>query len=363
MSKKITISLILAVCMAMGISLFVIYPAFAQPSRPPHPHPERLRGIGQVKSIDEDTFTVILINGDEHVLKVDENTHLRTNDGEEATFDNLEVNRWVAAGVHPGPDGVPIATVVVILPEDFDPASVPAIHAEGVLSNVDHESETLTLRTRLGKELTFTVNQDTLYRGDAKSFQELASGMRTKVFIDEANGDIHTASLIQTNYPERKLGGQISEIDLGASTFTVHTIKGADVEINVDENTRFRGKVSGLDTLETGMGVLVNAELRGEDNLVALSVGATERSFPMVGKRLAGKVVSIDGNAFSLEKRNGDQVTVTVNADTQFQSPGDWLKGIEDLKVGMPIAVGAEELDDGGLLAVVVRLAMRPVKR
>lgn len=70
-----------------------------------------------------------------------------------------------------------------------------------------------------------------------------------------------------------------------------------------------------------------------------------------------GQVVSVGNDLFSIEKINGDQLSVQVSENTQFRSrSGDSELGIEDLSVGMWVAVPGRPDEEGGIIARFVIL-------
>ena len=154
-----------------------------------------------------------------------------------------------------------------------------------------------------------------------------------------------------------RVGGRIMGIDLQANTFSLHTLGGDDLQFIVTPTTRFRspgGSIQKLSDLEVGMRALVIGT-KSESELVALAIVAAKQDDPD-RVRVFGEVIGVasTGGSFSLEKRDGEVVTILTDERTHFRSRDGSIQGLDDLETGMIALVIAVEQEDGGLLGLVV---------
>ena len=323
--------------------------------------------LGQVTTVAESQFTIKKEDGTELTFQVDENTRFVDRQKNELTFADVKVNRWVAVAAPEGDDGTRLAKIVVILEEGFDPTKMSG--AGGSVTMVDVANNAFTVKNRQGEEVTIKVNAQTIYRGEAQSLAEVATGMLAAAKVEEQSDGSLLAITVRAGYPLIKRMGEITTVNQDASTFSLK-LRGGDEEvtIHVDENTRYRskdGKVTGLKDLKTGMlaVVVVRAQPGAEGEtptFLAVGVGAVDKNeLPKVDKRLIGRVDSVGENSFTITARDGQQYTFKVTGDTVFRSRGGLVQGLEDLKEGMIVGVGAKELGNGEYQAQVVLVGAR----
>ncbi|TET80626.1 MAG: hypothetical protein E3J37_10820 [Anaerolineales bacterium] len=152
--------------------------------------------------------------------------------------------------------------------------------------------------------------------------------------------------------------GEITGVDLVASTFSLHAWSGMDLRFFATHSTRFRssdGSVHELSDLEVGMRALVIGVER-DGGLVALMVVTAKLDNVSDRVRVFGEItgaVSV-GGSFSLEKRGGEVVTIQTNERTRFRSRDGLIQGLDDLEAGMVALAIAVEQEDGELLALVI---------
>jgi len=155
-----------------------------------------------------------------------------------------------------------------------------------------------------------------------------------------------------------RIVGEITGVDLVASTFSLHAWSGMDLRFFATHSTRFRssdGSVHELSDLEVGMRALVIGVER-DGGLVALMVVITKLDDVPDRVRVFGEIagaVSV-GGSFSLEKRGGEVVTIQTNERTRFRSRDGLIQGLDDLEAGMIALAIAVEQEDGELLALVI---------
>ena len=169
------------------------------------------------------------------------------------------------------------------------------------------------------------------------------------------------AVFAQEEAPERRRGrmraaGEITGVVPGQGTFTILTRKGDELEFQTNENTKFRSpnsSVEDIHDLNKGMKAFVAAAKQDDGTLIALMVAAgnpkDRPDRPRLDVKVGGEVTAVGASSLTIQTRKGESISFSVNDSTQFKGIG----GLEELKVGMMAAVGANETDDG-LLALVV---------
>lgn len=253
MIKKTYIPILIAVV----LSLLVSSVALAQSTQDPTQLRGGKRGIGQITALGAGQFTVESRQGEEHIIYVDENTRYRRFDGSPIEFADLQVGDWVAGILRYDPEREgPLARLIILLPDDYDPSQRLGIRARGKVIAVDEGASTFSLHIRSGAELTFTVNAHTVFKGGVTSLAELEEGMLAAVAgVKQADGSL-LAQVVFARKPLVRLVGEVKTVDLVASSFTLDTRRGKEVSILVVENTKFRsrdGQVDGLEDLQAGM--------------------------------------------------------------------------------------------------------------
>lgn len=299
MSKKILIPVVIAVIAALAAGAWTVSAAPAE-QQGPGGFLGKLRQLrehatfGKVTAVAESAFTIQTAGGEEKTFQVDENTKYRSKLTEEASFADLSVGQWVAV-IAPKDEEDAIARAVITLPEDFDPAK-------------------LVRRIRQAGRHIIKENRSV---------------------------------------------GEITAIDSAASTITLATKDGEELTFTVDENTKFRGRdgeVQSLADLEVGMMAVIIARPSedGSVKVAAAVLAEHKEDLPIFDKKVAGTVVSVGEDSFTIETRSGEQLTFTVTAETKFKSRGGQVQGLSDLKEGMKVFVGAKALGSGQLQAQLV---------
>lgn len=342
--------------------------------------------VGQVTEIGDDRFTLTLVNGDTRSFIIGEKTRFTNQEKEELTQDDLTLSGWLAVTIErarrPGLvnrlqqwmggaketrtpaegtqadrqvsrfGGTPTARLVVVLPDDFDPEAMAGVR--GKVTAVAATS--FSVETPQGESQAVMVNDETRYRGGIDGLGALEEGMSVIAITEEqTNGSLLALSVNAGYRPERRIGEVIS-INLQAGEFTIKTLRdGDEMTFSVDEGTRYRGReieLESLADLKTGMTTLVIAR-QEQGKLVASQVAAGEgQDLPEFEQRLGGRVTKVEDSSLTIKTRDGEQ-TVQVSAATVFRSRGDQVTGLDDLKEGMLVMIGANEVN-GKLTAQVI---------
>jgi hypothetical protein len=128
---------------------------------------------------------------------------------------------------------------------------------------VDTETQSFTLKTRIGEEIAFKVNDHTNYRSRENQIQGLENitieMVALVLSIETENGEnlaVTIAAGDKDDLPkiDQRLLGKV--IEISQSRFTLETRDGTQYIIQVNEDTIFRSlgkKVQGLENLDEGM--------------------------------------------------------------------------------------------------------------
>ena len=142
---------------------------------------------------------------------------------------------------------------------------------------------------------------------------------------------------------------------MGGTSLTLETRQGETFTFDVDANTKFLsrdGSVDSLSDVAVGMIAVVSAKQLEDGSYLAVRVAAHER--PDVDLKVAGKVSAVDTNSFTVKARSGQLYTFQVDENTHFRSRHGKVNSLEDLKTGMVVGVGAQEMESGQYLALAV---------
>jgi hypothetical protein len=362
MSKKIWFS-ILAVAV---LSVISVTAAFASQPLPGRGTVGR-RGIGEVVAITQGALTIQTRQDDQYMLKVDAATIFRGSDGSLIPMDDIQVGQWVAGVMTRDEAGEWTLRLVVQLPEGAENASGLIRRMAGVVTGVQPEANQFTLRSRLGVQERLTVDGGTRYLGQVGGLGDLQVGMGVLVGALRQEDGTWLAIAVGARQPVMRFGGEIVQVDLAAGTFNLALRGGETATFIVDDATRFRspdGSIQNLGDLQPGMLALVRAQENADSAYQALAVGAaTKEQLPRFDLRTGGKLTEVGLDSFTIQTRNGEQLTIQVTAETRFRSRGGFVQSLEDLKPGMLVLVGAHDLGSDDYLAqgvlVLRRLPLR----
>ena len=356
MKKKLVFPFALALLASLLLSSVV----FAQ--TPQRPRNSGRRGVGQVTAIGSNQFTATTRNGRIYQVLVDETTRFRNSDQTEASFADLAVDQWViiitapVGGELSGGQPQFTARLVMLLPKEIDPSQRFGIRARGVITATDPAASTFNLRDLNGQILTLAVDENTHFIGQANGLSDLQPGMTVAAAAKEANPGYPQAVLVAARFPLANHAGKIIGVNLENGSFDLETVRNGTLTFVVNDQTHFRSpeqSVQSLEELQPGMVATVSACQDGTQ-LIALLVAAADRSdLPEYDQRDAGRVVTTDGNSFTVEKQSGEQITFSVTSETRFRSLGIRVQTLNDLRVGMRVFVGSNEAS-GGYQAILV---------
>jgi hypothetical protein len=274
MFKKISIALIAALLFSVSIAGVAV----AQSDTPPDSlGAGRLRiALGQVTSISEGFFTMTARNTEVTIL-ISDDTVFKNRDGSDASFGDLEVDRWVIVTARRNEDGDFVARRVILMPEGFDPADLHLVRMAGEVDKINNGQDTFTITKSDGESVTLNVDEHTRWLGALTELKDLEKGMKVGVVAKQQDDGSLLAKIVGARKEDRTGGRAVGQVSaVGTDELTVNTRKG-EVTFAVDDETRFKsrdGSVEGLDDLETGMKVLVVFTVQDDGSLLAKLVGA-----------------------------------------------------------------------------------------
>jgi hypothetical protein len=224
------------------------------------------------------------------------------------------------------------------------------------------QADQFTLQTRNGQERTFRYDESTRFTDPDKqelSAADLPTGGWVRVVVARRGGQPRLARVVvilpPDFDPEDYAGqrGRVTGVDLPASAFTLEDKDGRATTLKVDADTIYRGQATALADLQVGMLAQAVTEVQANGDLLAKTV----RAGIAADRRFLGKVTTVDAASFTLQTRKGEMLTFQVTAETVFRSRGGLIDSLDDLKAGLPVAVGAGDLGDGQLQALRVLAA------
>lgn len=147
--------------------------------------------------------------------------------------------------------------------------------------------------------------------------------------------------------------GGITITAISGSKLSLETADGWTRTITVDAGTTYSrsGDTIALGDLAVGDEIAFR-QTREDDG--SWTIDAIAVILPHV----AGEVTAVSGSTITLQRRDGTSVTITVNAETEYQVNGDNAE-LADIEVGMFLVARGTENADGSLTATDVRAGER----
>jgi hypothetical protein len=207
-----------------------------------------------------------------------------------------------------------------------------------------------------GEPVTVQVDDATLWRGDLTGFGDLEAGDLVHVSGTPLDGGgvlaRCVAGLEEPPIQPVLVGGAVDTV--GADGFGLLPDDGTGpLAVAVDDQTRWRGSLSGLDDLVPGMPVVVQGELVN-GSLVAAVV--TDRHQPVPPASVRGTVDAVGTDGLTVDDGQGTIVDVAVDDQTIWAGVATAL---DQLEPGMWVHVEGVA-QGGGILAVHVMSRTEP---
>jgi len=365
--KKISVALVLVVLMSLLVSSI----AYAAPTDAEKLMQAPFGGIrfkfGEVIELVADKFTIETRDGGNYTYLVDENTRFRIKDVDGPTFASLEVGQWVIVMAR-SIEGDLVARVVGVTPEGFNPSKWFGVQARGEVLNVDVDAGTVAITKPSGEEIVYSVGDRTRFLGQASSLDELGVGWVIGVAGGELEDGTFMATIIAAAEQPRRVRhiGTINSLDEDSGTLSILTRNGEDKTFSIDEDTKFRSKENAIEKfsdLQLDMAAVVIAVLQEDGSYLIKHIGAADKAdLPNYAVKAGGKVVEINTDTFTIETRDGAEITFTVSDETNFRGRGIDVQSLEDVVVGQNVLVGGDVVDDGSNLARLVIVIQKPAE-
>jgi len=238
------------------------------------PDGRRLGGVIEAVSLEAQSFTLKPRDGDAVRIEVGDRTKYR-GEGVEALGD-------LEAGMHARvvvveQDGGGLMALLVAAGQPKDRPDRPELDVKVAGEVVEKGDGSFVLQTRDSERISFTVNEDTQYKGIG-GLGELEVGMMAAVGANETDHGLLAVFVGARNPEDRpdrpeldvKVGGEV--VAKGDGSFILQTRDGERISFSVNENTRYKG-IGGFGELEVGMMAAVGAK-ETDGGLVAVFVGA-----------------------------------------------------------------------------------------
>jgi hypothetical protein len=323
----------------------------------PDTHPNRRALVGQVMEIGISEFEVEIPNGNVISISITEKTVFRSRQdeqGEEASFSDLEVGMWVAVYLKTDDPDTTNARLVVLLPDDIDPSNLRGRRVLGEVDKINPGQNTFEVLTRNGETISFQVDEKTRFGGGIDSFDDLEKGMVVAVLAVKQEDNSLLAKLVSTREQDRprlqKTRGKITEI--GDSSITVLLTEGEEKTFTITEDTRFasrKGDIHGLEDLKLDMVVAI---VTRPDSEQALAVMVADQALLEL-ERVRGTVQSAGGDHLTINVGD-EKLQFTVHEKARIRGRG--IEDLNDLKNGMKVLVLYTE-NDGELIAAGILVA------
>jgi hypothetical protein len=325
----------------------------------------RIRVIGKITTIDPSTSSFGLQgrDGQAYTFFVTADTIFRSRDGSVQSLADLKPDMVaIVVAIRNDQGQLEVLGMGAAL---IEPKPEP-IRFFGTVTEVSLPRATLTLETRDGESITFQTTDRTRYRsrdGSIQGLGDIEPDMLAVVLAVEVDGGLPQAIVITAAHKDdiqpqtMKAVGEITNVIPGQETFMLTTRDGREYTFLVNERTRFRsrdGSIEDIHDLKQGMHAIVVAVKQQDGSLLALGVAAGYPQEDPDIVQAAGRIVDLGNRSFTLQTRNGDQLTFTVDGSTVYRSRDGSIQEFGDLRVGMVVVTRAKVLGNEQLRAIWV---------
>ena len=241
----------------------------------------------------------------------------------------------------------------------FDPESLVAfrVDTEEEEADVDGtivaiDGSEVTIETERGRMLTVTVTG-----GTRIELEEDLPGTLTDLLVGtevEVKFDPFTRGAFEIEVEEGELKGTIVEVS--GSTLTIETEGGRRLNLIVGDGTRI--ELEDEDFPGTLADLQVGEEIKVKFDQATMRATRVEVKEPKEDRsgsdaEIEGRIVSIEGQAVTVENENGRRRTLTVADDTRIRLDDDATGTLGDLQVGLDVKV---KFDPNTLVATRVEV-------
>ena len=167
--------------------------------------------------------------------------------GQISALEDLELG-WLAGIAYQEIDGKNTAALVLA-------GNAPDLYkVQGEVTEVDAGAGKFRIQNQAGNVETFFVDESTRYQGQLTGLGDLETGWKAVIAARESeDGKLTAVMVIAGKRPEvTRMQGTVTQIDPAAGKFRIESGDGTVTTFFTDENTRYQGKISGLQDLEVG---------------------------------------------------------------------------------------------------------------
>ncbi len=227
----------------------------------------------------------------------------------------------------------------------FDPESLVAFRVdteeeeaevEGTIIAI--EGSEVTVETERGRRLTVAVDGGTrieLEEDFPGTLEDLLVGTEVEVKFDP-----FTRRAFKIEVEEGKLKGTV--VAVSGSTLTIETEDGRRLNLIVGDGTRIELEDADfpgtLEDLQVGAEIGVKFD-QGTMRASKIEIEEKREDGSGKGAEIEGRIVSIEGQAVTVENENGRRRTLTIAEDTRIQLDDDDTGTLADLHVGLEVKV------------------------
>jgi len=200
---------------------------------------------------------------------------------------------------------------------------------EGILQNIDAANGEITIATKDGKTITFTIATEAPVEteGASSALETLEPGASVKVEVDD-NGQV----VQHIEARQAKAKGFIVEV--AGNEITIESNRGRRVTVLVTDSTRIEIE-DDFPGILADLRVGIEVEVKFDpDSAVAFKIDTDEEE-----AEIEGVVVEIDDNEVTIETGRGRRLTLIGGDRTRFELEDDFRGTIAVLQVGSKFEV------------------------
>ncbi len=214
------------------------------------------------------------------------------------------------------------------------------------ISAIDGSNVTLTTADGWTRTIAVTDSVKITRGGATAKLSELRTGDEVRLGQTRASDGTYTVTSLDVILPT--VAGTVT--DVSGDGFTVKRRDGTTTKVAVTGSTTFRlGTASGTKAdVTVGATVVVSGTNGSDGSLSAVSV----QVIPPV---VVGQVSAKGASTITLRRRDGTDLTIHVSGSTTYALAGVTSPGLDDVTVGMTVAVEGTQRSDGSLDALTVR--------
>jgi hypothetical protein len=136
--------------------------------------------VGEIISVESNQFKM-MSRTEEFTLNINDNSRFWIPAEGEVGSDSLEVGRRMVVFAQNAEQGDWNARLVILLPMNFNFPWRSVICKTGIVTRVDQQAENFSIRTPSGRSFTFSVDENTRFKGQVLDLGDLKVGMIASV--------------------------------------------------------------------------------------------------------------------------------------------------------------------------------------